>query len=253
MREAGKTYEEIRVALGYRTVGAVKMAVSRLLARNEVESVADYRRVHGARLERLLRACWDKACAGDAEAIRTARPLLDSIAKLHGLDAAMQIHVRPGISEAEFAEQARQLLEVTGPGPLYEMAGLAPPEPPRALPGEDGWSNIGVEHELLYSTPQAAPGAPPASAAPEPFGSEPQAIRGIEADQDTEEIIEEVEEVVAEIVGEPLPPSQRRVPADLVDGVPRERTGVNRRLAGFGTRGYNPLIYSGWSEVIFPS
>ena len=67
---------------------------------------------------------------------------------------------------------------ITGPGPLYEMAGLAPPpEPPRELPGDDNWSNIGRRGyvQARPETPEPVSGTSPHLEAERPPAARPAA------------------------------------------------------------------------------
>ena len=209
MRLAGRSDAEIAAALNYASESGARMAIDRELNRRTVAGVDTLRREHGERLLSLLRSCWPAATAGNLEAIRTARRLLDSIAKLHGLDAAQRHLVVGGISEQEFAEQARQLLEVTGIKPLVEAAlpALEPAERAAWFAAEaddddtdDGevWSNLGVGTEPLYT-----PDTSPHPAASEPLRALPPAPDDddelLAAIDDAEDDIPE-ETVVAELV-----------------------------------------------------
>jgi hypothetical protein len=119
---------------------------------------------------------------------------------LFGLDAPQRLAV--GISETEFAQQAVELLKVTGPGPLLELVRAAPIDGEViAEAGEsepDGWSNIvpGPAHQ------------PAAESPPEP---EPQ------AEDDLEDGELEPDEPEPEVIV-PLPAGARRIPAAQVLG-----------------------------------
>ena len=192
LRIQGHTYSHIAETLGYRDHSGAYRAVTRLLDRRENEAVDTLRKVHGERLSGLLAAVWTRAVGGDDDAIKTALSVLGDIAKLHGLNAPQRVNV--GITEAEFASQAGELLAVVGEAPLRELARR--PSTARALPdvdgevvvepsaprpvgevvhsevyrGEvtDGWSNIGSPDRLQYDTGTSPPVLPDADAGTSP-------------------------------------------------------------------------------------
>ncbi|OBI92878.1 hypothetical protein [Mycobacterium asiaticum] len=261
LRLAGRCNADIAAALGYASEAGARMAIDRELNRRTAAGVDTLRREHGQRLLSLLSACWDTALGGDTDAIRTAKQLLDSISKLYGLDAAMQVNLRAGISEREFAQQAAELIDVIngsyGPGSQAARAladavpGVAAELPaavraelftsqPNEDDDDDSWCNIGPESACAAPIP--APEAPHLPAAENLVVSSPE---GGSDDQDTDDASDDCDpevveaEDVAKLV--PLPPSQRRVPASEVindSGVPLTRTGYARRLGG-----YDPLAH----------
>ena len=240
LRLSGMTWEEIAAQLNYRGRGGPRMAVERLLSRVEHEGAAALRAVEGRRLDELQASVWSKATSGDCDAIRTVLRISERRSKLFGLDAPIMVG---GLSEAEFGRMAAELLEVTGPKPLYALAGLpAPPEPVLdTYDDEMPWSNLGGP-EPLYAAPAPVSGTLPYPGGEGAYpGGEGAAADESEAVSPVED--DESEEILAEIVDddviEPLPPAQRRLPASEVlnaDGVPISRTGIARRLSG-----YDPL------------
>lgn len=111
LRVQGHPYAQIASALDYADESGARHAVSRLLARREAESVDELRAVHGARLEGVLSSFWAAATSGDPEAARIVLRTLDSLAKLHGLDAPTRVAVGQPVSAVEFAEEAARLIE----------------------------------------------------------------------------------------------------------------------------------------------
>lgn len=111
LRVQGHPYAQIAAALDYADESGARHAVSRLLARREVESIDELRAVHGARLEGVLSSFWAAATSGDAEAARIVLRTLDSIAKLYGLDAPTRVAAGQPVSAVEFAEEAARLIE----------------------------------------------------------------------------------------------------------------------------------------------
>jgi hypothetical protein len=249
MRARNPTLEEIRVALGFSSRGAVKSAIDAELARTAPDAVSPER----AR-RYLLESAKDTARRwhdkfeqaykrGDIEAMAESHRGLcrdrDLEAKLVGAYASQRVEVE-AIDERQFAEQAIALLRVTGIKPLVELAApvLSPEqraelfaEPPRET-YDPTWSNLGTE----------TPYTPAEPAEPEPENEPINAVINC-VDQDDETL----EVVVAEIVeDEPdnvvaLPTGQRRSPAsEVLDefGVPLSRGGVARRLGG-----YSPLAH----------
>jgi hypothetical protein len=158
---------------------------------------------------------------------------------LFGLDAPQRVEVE-GITEQEFAEAARELLEVTGVRPLVEAALPALPPAERAAwvrTVEDtahaddadaaSWSNLDIDSEpdseLLYATQQPAPGTNTPPGADDPSPVEPTA-EGDDVKDDAEEIEAEVVEPEGDEPAEVIVPtpggftSVRQVPAAQVWG-----------------------------------
>jgi hypothetical protein len=73
------------------------------------------------------------------EASRMIVDVLKHEANLYGLHAPTRVNL--GISEQDFAKQAVELLKATGPGPLRELAGLAPLDA-EVVEDDEPWSNL---------------------------------------------------------------------------------------------------------------
>lgn len=91
LRLAGMTLSQIAETLGYAGPSGAHHAIRATLERNEAESVDDLRRVHRARLNRLLAGVWPRASQGDKDAMQSAARVMDQIAKLDGLYAAQRV------------------------------------------------------------------------------------------------------------------------------------------------------------------
>lgn len=108
LRLSGASWADIALTLGYPTPRAALLATERALVR-QLETTEDKERMRamaGARLERLLRAIWQKAIdpadPDQLSAISRAREIIDRHAKLFGLDAPTEIVVHsPSQSELE--------------------------------------------------------------------------------------------------------------------------------------------------------
>lgn len=242
LRTTGASYRAIAEQLGYRDASGAYRAVARLLTRREAESVGELRAVESQRLDEMQAGLWPKAKAGDLGAVREVIRIMERRARLFGVDAPVSVTVA-AVSEAEFQERARELLEVVGDGPLRELAQLpARAEPVVSVGTREwaalGWSNLGVESD--------------GSATVFTDDDEPVVTVSRRVDDDESVVVEEVVEIVAELVedtpiehnpcgcGGPRPPGQRRIPRDDVldaNGVPFSRAGM--RLGG-----YRPL--AGW-------
>ena len=112
LRVQGRTYAQIAAQLGYSDESGGRHAVTRLLARREVESIDELRAVHSARLEGVLSSFWPTAAAGDTDAARIVLRTLASLAKLNGLDAPARVSVGPPMmSNVDFANEAARLIE----------------------------------------------------------------------------------------------------------------------------------------------
>lgn len=108
MALAGASYDEIARELGYvNRAGAWKLLDALLKARTD-EDLHEYRTLELARLDRLQRAFWDAALAGDHKAAHLVLKVIQARCKVLGLD-------RPGGetegSEATFIVRADHYLE----------------------------------------------------------------------------------------------------------------------------------------------
>lgn len=224
LRIAGKTYPQIAAALGYRDPSGVYRAVTRLLDRQEAETADQLRKVAGERYESIIAAYLPAALAGQQGAAKIELQAAADHNGLYGLNMERTAG-SAGISEAEFGEMAAELLKVTGPGPLVELAAAylppgerpaVPVEPAEYTAGIDGWSNIGDD------TPRAATDYVPVEPAPVVVGVV-ERVEDEDQDDDAEQA-EPIEEVAAELVdAAPRPRGQHTISADAVldrSGVP---------------------------------
>lgn len=190
LRRSGLTYREIAVQTGYWTdESGARHAVTRLLARQETEGVAELRAIECERLDALTAAHWPAAIGGNTEASMIVLRVIDRRAKLLGLNAPTRLQVAPDeLTAAEFATRAATLITELRPDSLRQMfAGdpaaavfnaderngrlerQRPTEPVSsgsvahspeitAVAGidADGWSNVGGA--VRISTPPPAPG-----------------------------------------------------------------------------------------------
>jgi hypothetical protein len=95
LRLAGVGYEEIAQQVGYRSPDGAWKAVRSGLKRTLKEPADQVRRLEVDRLDRLLGAIWEKAIAGDGEAIDRAR-IMKRRAELLGLDAPKNVNMEHG-------------------------------------------------------------------------------------------------------------------------------------------------------------
>lgn len=124
LRAAGASYREIGRTLNIDHTWA-RALVLRALKESTHEAADLMREQEGQRLDRLQRAAWTQAIAGDLKAIDAVRRLMRDRATLFGLDAAHDLAER----ELALAEgQARLLAE--GVIRLLERLGMA--DDPRA-------------------------------------------------------------------------------------------------------------------------
>jgi hypothetical protein len=87
LRRAGEDYEEIAQKVGYRAASGAWHAVRAALQRNIREPADEVRKLEVDRLDRLLGGIWEKAVAGDGEAIDRVLRIMKRRAELLGLDA----------------------------------------------------------------------------------------------------------------------------------------------------------------------
>lgn len=100
-RRDGKTWAEVADAWGYQDKSTACRAVRRVLERVEGETADDYREVIAARYEALWAKSWEAINAAEAKGqlvgksqlVASARGVLDSLAKLQGLQASTKSEV----------------------------------------------------------------------------------------------------------------------------------------------------------------
>lgn len=94
---SGLDYARIAELTGYASSNSAYNAVRAALDQVVIANVDELRRKQSAQLDRLLLATWQNALQGDAASIREARKLLDSKARLLGLNAPVQVEDVTGI------------------------------------------------------------------------------------------------------------------------------------------------------------
>lgn len=92
LRLAGATLNEIAEVNGC-AVSTVHADIQRCLSDIPRQEADELRAQEVTRLDRLQRACWDPALAGDLAAIDRALRIIDRRAKMLGLDAPQQVEV----------------------------------------------------------------------------------------------------------------------------------------------------------------
>lgn len=100
-RRDGKTWAEVADAWGYQDKSTACRAVRRVLERVEGETADDYREVIAARYEALWAKSWEAIntaeakgqLVGKSQLVASARGVLDSLAKLQGLQASTKAEV----------------------------------------------------------------------------------------------------------------------------------------------------------------
>ena len=101
LRRDGKTWDEVAIEAGYSSRQAAHKAVKRVLERVEGETADDYREVIAARYEALWAKSWEAIesagskgqLVGKSQLVASARGVLDSLAKLQGLQASTKSEV----------------------------------------------------------------------------------------------------------------------------------------------------------------
>jgi hypothetical protein len=132
LRRAGATYEECARAVGYATAQGAYLAYHRALKRTLLDAGADeMRNVESDRLERLQRAAWPNAMAGETQAINAVIRIMERRARLLGLDAPSKLQVEAtvydtGTIESEVAKLQRLIsADSSEQGLLDESTGEA--------------------------------------------------------------------------------------------------------------------------------
>jgi hypothetical protein len=132
LRRAGATYEECARAVGYATAQGAYLAYHRALKRTLLDAGAEeMRTVESDRLERLQRAAWPNAMAGETQAINAVIRIMERRARLLGLDAPSKLQVEAtvydtGTIESEVAKLQRLIsADSSEQGLLDESTGEA--------------------------------------------------------------------------------------------------------------------------------
>jgi hypothetical protein len=124
LRQAGVSLERIAQIIGVHDASGAFKIIMRGLNRLTQEPAENLRKLEGERLDRLQRAMWSKALAGNHLAVDRCLAIMERRARLLGLDAPIRIKqetiseedldraIQNMIREAEHLEAARQALEV---------------------------------------------------------------------------------------------------------------------------------------------
>lgn len=86
----GHTYEEIASEVGYANRGTAYKVVRKTLDENVAHAVEEHREIEVARLNALQAAVWERAMAGDVEAVDAVLKIVVARVKLLGLSSASE-------------------------------------------------------------------------------------------------------------------------------------------------------------------
>ena len=95
LRLQGLTFAEIADQVGYASPSGAYAAVKRALDAETFDEVAEFRKLHIARLEVLIAGIWNMAREGKLGAVDRVLDLLKQEARLLGLDLPPQSHEPP--------------------------------------------------------------------------------------------------------------------------------------------------------------
>ena len=115
LRMAGRRWEEIRDALGYRTYTAAIMAVQALLDRTAKEPVERFRALTLERLTKVVQVFYPAMVSGDEKAGMMVLRAVADIRQLLGLDAPVKVQV-------DIREEAERIAKELGLNPSEVMA-----------------------------------------------------------------------------------------------------------------------------------
>lgn len=104
---AGMSFEQIATECGYGSRKVAQNAVRTSLSQVQVDNVTELRQHQVAQLDRLLLGVWTNAIKGSPGHVREARKLLDSKARLLGLNAPLQVEDVTGVDQAITALRLR--------------------------------------------------------------------------------------------------------------------------------------------------
>jgi hypothetical protein len=115
LRQAGFGYDEIAVRVGYKNRGGAFKAVARALKLTLKEPTEAVRTIELERLDKLIKALWEKSEKGDFGAIDRVIKIMERRARLLGLDSAQDVNVNFGkMSDAQLREYIqRQLTDIS--------------------------------------------------------------------------------------------------------------------------------------------
>lgn len=108
MRVAGATYREIATALDL-SRDYVKELAHRAMRESQREVGDDLRDLEGERLDRLQRAHWQQALAGDERAASLVLRIMERRARLYGLDAPAKAQVDVTVSTEQIDSRMAEL------------------------------------------------------------------------------------------------------------------------------------------------
>lgn len=168
LRRDGKPWYVIADELNYHDPGTAYTAVSRVLARVESESAVEYRQLLTERYESLyaevVAALGDARAGrevGRAQLVSAGRGVLDSLARLHGLQAADAVTVNMGRARDGIDEELARLASLVRDKAVADAkaAGIDDPELPVLDAIIDGVASLdrGVSRRCRHPT------GPPAS------------------------------------------------------------------------------------------
>ena len=128
MKLAGADYETIAQALGYASRGAVHTDITRALEASLREQARDlevWRQELLLSLQRLKRAMWPAAMAGDPKSADTALRIVDRMARLTGADVPARVEViTMSAIEAEISRLSAELAADADDGEVPSEPGL---------------------------------------------------------------------------------------------------------------------------------
>lgn len=84
LRQAGFSYDDIAIELGYANRSGVWKATQAALKSVQSELVDEYRTLNLERLDALLAVVWPEALAGDIKSVTAARQILNAQDRLLG-------------------------------------------------------------------------------------------------------------------------------------------------------------------------
>lgn len=124
LRAAGATYADIARAEHngrpmYSDRANARKAVLAALEERVTEDVAHLRALESARLDRLQRAIWPAALAGDIDAVNATLRLMDRRARLLGLDMPTKVEVTDAMDE-----EIRMLVAQLGEDDSWSITGV---------------------------------------------------------------------------------------------------------------------------------
>ena len=129
LRIAGMRWAEVADKVGYSTGHEARVAGVRLLQRHELEAVDEYRSIQSARYDAVLRGLWPGVLRGDPAAASVAVKVLDSQARMLGLDRPQQVNVAVGV-DPQFDAMIARAQQALGQG----GDGAPDPDPPTLEP-----------------------------------------------------------------------------------------------------------------------